>query len=130
MNARELATVLAALRHWQADIERSPSDSPTERARALMPDFFADREPLDGRQIDALCEGLNFGDAGDLDNPGNVDWKLLRMQKMTLLRAIADAGSRLGAAGKADLEGILHLIDTIQDQAAKRLGERTVFGRR
>jgi hypothetical protein len=55
-----------------------------------------------------------------------VDWGLLREQKLTLvnLRENGRYGRQMGQ----DLQGILHLLDNIQDQAALVLGELAVFG--
>jgi len=52
MTKRELATVLAALRYWQQDLEAS--DAPP-----ISEEFFADCEPLTSEEIDELCERLN-----------------------------------------------------------------------
>ena len=52
MNGRELATVLAALRYWQQDLEAN--DGPP-----ISGEFFADCEPLTSEEIDELCERLN-----------------------------------------------------------------------
>ncbi|MHB1869650.1 MAG: hypothetical protein ACYCT1_02190 [Steroidobacteraceae bacterium] len=52
MKGRELATVLAALRYWQQDIEAN--DAPP-----ISGEFFADCEPLTSEEIDRLCERLN-----------------------------------------------------------------------
>jgi len=52
MKSRELATVLAALRYWQQDIEAN--DVPP-----ISGEFFADCEPLTSEEIDGLCERLN-----------------------------------------------------------------------
>ena len=59
---------------------------------------------------------------------GYVDWKLLRRQKESLLRVIGIADMQVGKKCQEDLQGILHLLDHIQDQAAERIGERAVFG--
>ena len=53
---------------------------------------------------------------------GKVDWQQLRMQKDTLLK-LANKGTK----ESDDLTGILHLIDHIQDDAARTLGEEIVF---
>lgn len=53
--ANELATMLAALRHWQEFYSRNP-----EEAKAAYPQFDFAR-PLFGYEIDALCERLNTG---------------------------------------------------------------------
>ncbi len=50
LTSRELATVLAALRYWQADIQ-DPSFQ--------FGDHFADERPLSAVEIDDLCEKLN-----------------------------------------------------------------------
>ena len=52
MKGRELATVLAALRYWQQDLEAN--DGPP-----ISGEFFADCEPLTSEEIDELCERLN-----------------------------------------------------------------------
>ena len=61
---------------------------------------------------------------------GNVDWKLLRRQKESLLRAISVVDVHIGKSCQQDLQGILHLLDHIQDQAAFQFGERPIFGPR
>jgi hypothetical protein len=48
-SSREMATILAALRHWQSS-----------QAGGDEFDHFADCAPLDGDEIDALCERLNY----------------------------------------------------------------------
>ncbi len=53
MKGRELATVLAALRYWQQDLEAN--DAPP-----ISGEFFADCEPLTSEEIDGLCERLNM----------------------------------------------------------------------
>jgi hypothetical protein len=52
LSARELATVLAALRYWQD--ERMP-----HHGEAAYPELFEDAEPLDACEIDDLCVRLN-----------------------------------------------------------------------
>ena len=54
LTKRELATVLAALRFWQANCE----DFEVE---ALTADHFYDTTPLTADEIDALCERINTG---------------------------------------------------------------------
>jgi len=50
MNEKELATVLAALRHWQ--------ETMTEDERFAWPHFL-DCDPLSDDEIDTLCEKLS-----------------------------------------------------------------------
>ena len=50
---REAATVLAALRLWQEQMGRAFA-MPTRFA-----EHFADHAPLDGAEIDELCEAIN-----------------------------------------------------------------------
>jgi hypothetical protein len=57
-----------------------------------------------------------------------VDWILLRQQKADLLEAIEFYALHKPAVGEG-LNGILHLIDHIQDEAAETLGEEAVFGK-
>ena len=56
MKGRELATVLAALRYWQQDLEAN--DAPP-----ISGEFFAECEPLTSEEIDQLCERLNMQSA-------------------------------------------------------------------
>jgi len=61
---------------------------------------------------------------------GNVDWSLLRKQKLTLLKT-AQRRTKTGATEAAGhLRGLVHLLDNIQDQAAETLGEEVVFGKK
>ncbi len=59
MKGRELATVLAALRYWQQDLEANG-------APPISAEFFADCEPLTSEEIDTLCERLNTEPAEQL----------------------------------------------------------------
>jgi hypothetical protein len=49
-----------------------------------------------------------------------VDWKLLRRQKRQLVDSILHPDTK---------EGLLSLLDYIQDEAAKVLGDKVVFGK-
>ena len=63
---------------------------------------------------------------------GPMDWPLLREQKETLVDVINeiehsdDSSARRGDT--EDLQGLLHLIDHVQDEAEKTLGGAVVFG--
>ena len=48
---RELATILAALRHWQATVN--------DDERNAFSHFCEDIEPLSDAEIDTLCEVIN-----------------------------------------------------------------------
>ena len=52
LSERELATVLATLRHWQRAV-------PEKDAQAYSPLHFASVRPLTAAEIDALCDKLN-----------------------------------------------------------------------
>jgi len=73
--------------------------------------------------------GLTDGEAAAPNRPVAVslavDWEQLRAQKARLVE-LADSRSELG--GDADLDGIIALLDAIQDQAAEVIGEQAVFG--
>ena len=57
----------------------------------------------------------------------NLDFKLLRKQKFSILKmAWKESTSKKEAE---HIEGILQLIDFIQDEAEKQHGSRKVFGR-
>ena len=122
MNKCELATVLAALRHWQKALQKG-------KAQDLMPDHFDKVEPLTLEAIDELCEKLNLAGGTVTVELDNVDWKMLRKQKETLLETITNPRITLSDKAREDLTGILHLLDLVQDQAAEHLGEQTVYGR-
>lgn len=51
LSDRKIATILAALRHWQATVN--------DDERNAFPHFYEDIEPLSDEEIDALCELLN-----------------------------------------------------------------------
>lgn len=60
----------------------------------------------------------------------NMDWELLRQQKMTLLHMLEPYQNILLTDEEfEDLQGILHLIDAVQDHAVDVLGldENIVF---
>lgn len=58
----------------------------------------------------------------------NMDWKALRRQKKHLLQVIGHYDG-VPTNISASLDGILHLIDYIQDEAAQQIGSRAVFGK-
>ena len=58
LSKRELATVLAALRHWQRAV-------PEKDAKAYSPLHFTSEAPLSGVEIDGLCEKLNLANSSD-----------------------------------------------------------------
>ena len=58
----------------------------------------------------------------------DVGWALLRQQKTQLLEEIQELENSHRTSAAESLTGILHLLDHIQDEAAKRLGEEAVFG--
>ena len=59
-----------------------------------------------------------------------IDWKLLRDQKAILLAMVTELEEKEPARSQT-LQGIIHLIDSIQDFAVDKAGtpERTVFGK-
>jgi len=56
-----------------------------------------------------------------------IDWKLLRKQKLHLLEILNDEESSITAEQHISIEGIVSLIDSIQDKAAEELSEEIVF---
>lgn len=52
-----------------------------------------------------------------------IDWKLLRSQK----RVLNEMRMRTRAKDKAALDGIMHLLDALQDYAHDELGIKAVF---
>jgi hypothetical protein len=96
-------------------LEHHPFDS-VDIIRRLL-----DKKTFDQRQTVASLDG--------------VDWELLRDQKLTLIaiyqqHLIKKNGLRTENILdiEAALSGIVHLVDNIQDQAAKQLGQEAVFG--
>lgn len=56
-----------------------------------------------------------------------IDWEILRAQKATLVKlAVSD---RLLPDDKEDLDGIINLIDSVQDMGVEWFGADSVFGR-
>lgn len=82
MTDRELATVLAALRYWQQDLEAN--DAPP-----ISADFFAECEPLTSEEIDGLCERLNSETASSEAAPGVMSkaHQSARIRKPKVVRA-------------------------------------------
>lgn len=58
----------------------------------------------------------------------NVDWELLRAQKEALAGLAMNERRILTVDECMCLEGILGVLDALQDQAAEVLGEECVFG--
>lgn len=72
MNNRELATVLAALRLWQADMAESKTVAALPADRGGIATNMNCFETLNSEEIDDLCEKLNLGDSeGLLEDIGN-----------------------------------------------------------
>lgn len=62
LKPRELATVLAALRHWQRTVV-VPAEKAADALNQICvswPDYFTQHEPLNAARIDELCERLNL----------------------------------------------------------------------
>ena len=55
ITSRELATILAALRYWQANDRNTAAQAPEYDIASDAGQF----EPLGNDEIDALCEQLN-----------------------------------------------------------------------
>jgi len=73
LTERELATVLAALRHWQRAV-------PEKDAQSYSPLHFKAVQPLSHREIDSLCERLNTGNTTDpfrdaIDQIRSILWR-------------------------------------------------------
>ena len=71
---------------------------------------------------DSICKRITFGDSILL----STDWKLLRQQKNWLVTVIQLNDDD---CIRPAMEGILSLIDELQDCAAKVLGDEKVFGK-
>lgn len=61
LNARELGTVLAALRYWQATRKSEGGLWDSDTFEPIASDNGL-QEPLDAGEIDELCERINMGD--------------------------------------------------------------------
>jgi hypothetical protein len=56
-----------------------------------------------------------------------VDWDLLREQKADLNEALV-SGAALTPKAQSSVSGIVELLDYMQDEAEKAIGETAVFG--
>jgi len=59
LTPKELATVLAALRHWQDLEKRDPQAGKFIAGSDREGTFFEEHDPLTVEEIDSLCERLN-----------------------------------------------------------------------
>lgn len=57
LNTREVSTVLAGLRLLQQSLEDDPESKDCEP----LTGFFEENNPLDGGEIDSLCEEFGLG---------------------------------------------------------------------
>lgn len=60
-----------------------------------------------------------------------INWSALRLQKSTLVKAAVDLEMHGQIKKAGHLDGIIHIIDAIQDNAVDKehVPEKTVFGR-
>ena len=117
--------------------------------RVIIRDYDVDEADWENFDIrrdgDGAYQHMEFGNDGEKD--GNsmhsrkaqlpidrdaVDWGLLRSQKKRLVE-IADAlreGQResLCSSDIQTLDGLIHLLDHIQDEASLSVSEKTIFG--
>lgn len=79
------------------------------------------------------CQFEVVGPNHDVEASILLNFHTLRQQKQTLLEVMNDIENGRGSASSKesinDLEGILCMIDAIQDQAAEQYGEDVVFGK-
>ena len=59
-----------------------------------------------------------------------IDWKELRKQKRHLIDIVMGKDSSITAKQGEAIEGILNLLDCIQDEAALELSDKVVFGKK
>jgi len=59
-----------------------------------------------------------------------IDWKELRKQKRHLIDIVMGTDSSITAKQGEAIEGILNLLDCIQDEAALELSDKVVFGKK
>jgi hypothetical protein len=55
-----------------------------------------------------------------------INWKLLRKQKSTLIELL---NRKVSLKEKDHIDGVIAMVDHIQDRAAEILGEKEVFGK-
>lgn len=84
-------------------------------------------QPLEHMTVDQIVEVIeNSATGSDLEDQPEfikkMDWKLLRKQKLSLLSAIEHAESTGNNEYCDDLNGILNMIDALQDYAVDELG--------
>ena len=81
-------------------------------------------------------EGEDHGRAEPIEVPARpfivdataIDWKLLRSQKRRLNGMLLPLG-KFPVGLQDAVSGIVNLLDYVQDEAEKVLGEKAVFGR-
>ncbi len=56
---RELATILAALRHWERIILSERDDHSADVARRFSPEHFENQTPLTAEEVDELAQRLD-----------------------------------------------------------------------
>lgn len=104
ISERELATILAALRFWQGEINDGFSDEQWDIASGS-----GVYEPLDAAQIDTLCENMNCGKTPF--TPRQSDLNIIREAGRALARFVPpDPSDPVWTAIKcahADLQGAL-----------------------
>ena len=61
-------------------------------------------------------------------NVDKIDWALLREQKAVLLDIVFGGGHDLTVEQVDALDGVINMIDDLQDSACENLGEVVVFG--
>lgn len=104
LNARELGTVLAALRYWQRAIEQGNAGQDDEFAPIASDNGL--QEPLTAGEIDELCERLNLTQGydyakalrailalahGEFDNSDLVQFGCLSEHPMNDVEEIAES---------------------------------------
>lgn len=62
LNAREVSTILAALRYFQKELGDDDAQVTRGNAEGEGLPHFVELEPLTNDEIDDLCERINFGD--------------------------------------------------------------------
>jgi hypothetical protein len=102
----------------------------SDNGERFHPRYWGTQQGYDAEELEFLKgkKGAKITTAADMpDFLKGVNWPLLRRQKLTLVKL----AGRMGKAESDHLEGIIALVDAIQDYAVDEAGipSKTVFGR-
>lgn len=100
INERELATVLAALRYWQTDLEANDGE-------VIDAEHFQQHSPLTVDEIDKLCERLNLDDS---DHPKSCPCRCHRERRLQFFESLCKCNTANKDDAEREAVSALHFI--------------------